>query len=322
MSQKQNLRQAWETLIEEQSFVIGCHQRPDGDVLGSALALARVLRGLGKDVVVVCDDEVPENYTFFPGWETVVRGTERRDFDFGVLVDSESPKRVGTAAEPLTSARRKACIDHHVPNGQFGEVRVVDTSASATAVLVYELFEANELDMDKETATLLMAGLIADTGGFRFGNTDVRSLEIAAKLARLGAEPSTIYRSIFDSKPIRAAKLLGRALSSMQMDSSGRLIWAEITQKDLAELGATDADTDSVVNHIGAVKGPQVAILFRETKPNAIRTSLRSRGGYDVDRVAREFGGGGHKAAAGCTVEASLEDAKKMVVDEVLKWME
>ena len=142
-----------------------------------------------------------------------------------------------------------------------------------------------------------MAALIADTGGFRFGNTDARSFEVAAELTKLGAQPSTIYRAIFDSRPLKAGKLLGRALNSMRTDESGRVIWAEITQADLAELGATDADTDSIVNHIGAIKGPQVAIFFRETKPGVVRTSLRSRGGYDVDRVARIFDGGGHKAA-------------------------
>jgi len=317
-----NLREAWRGLLDGRSYVIACHMRPDGDALGSALALSHVLRRLGKEVVVVCEDSVPDNYAFIPESETIVTATERRDFDFGVLVDSEAPKRVGSAADAVTSAAKTACIDHHVPNGGFGEIRVVDTKASATAVVLYEMLTASDVDLDSVIATQLLAALIADTGGFRFGNTNARSFEVAAELTKLGAEPSTIYRAIFDSKPIRAGKLLGRALNSMKTDESGRVIWAEITQADLAELGATDADTDSIVNHIGAIKGPRVAILFRETKPGVIRTSLRSRGGYDVDRVARVFDGGGHKAASGCTVRAPLAEAEKTVIDEVLKWME
>lgn len=322
MNTPKSLREAWRSLLDGRSYVIACHSRPDGDALGSALALAHVLRGSGKEVVVLAEDGVPENYTFIPDSETVVTATERRDFDFGVLVDSEAPKRVGSAADAVTSAKKAACIDHHVPNGGFGDVRVVDTGACATAIVLYELFTANDVVLDSVVATQLLAAVIADTGGFRFGNTNARAFEVAAELTKLGAEPSTIYRAIFDSKPLRSAKLLGRALNSLRTDDSGRVIWAEITQKDLAELGATDADTDSVVNHIGAVKGPRVAILFRETKPGVIRTSLRSRGGYDVDKVARVFDGGGHKPAAGCTVNAPLAEAEKMVVDEVLKWME
>lgn len=319
---QQNLRQAWQALCEGQSFALACHLRPDGDTLGSALALAHILRGLDKDVIVLAEDGVPENYTFIPESETVLKSTDRRDFDFGILIDSEATKRVGGAATVLENAKKTGCIDHHVPGEAYGDVRVVNTGASATAVVIYDLLEANGVELDNISAVQLMSSLIADTGGFRFGNTNTRSFEIAAKLTELGAAPSTIYRSIFDSKPLRAAKLLGLALSSLKTDPSGQVIWAKITQDDMASVGATDADTDSVVNHVGAVKGPKVAILFRETMPGSIRTSLRSRDGYDVDRVARVFNGGGHKAAAGCTVEAPLAEAESMVVNEVLKWME
>ncbi|MCX6345670.1 MAG: bifunctional oligoribonuclease/PAP phosphatase NrnA [Armatimonadetes bacterium] len=322
MMNQENLKQAWQRLLEYGSFVLACHVRPDGDTLGSALAVAHVLRKLGKDVVVICEDIVPDNYMFMPDAETILTSTDRRDFEVGMLVDSEATKRVGSAAAALESAAVNVCIDHHVPNGEYGDIRAVDPGASATAVVIYELFEANNVEIDQEAATQLMAALVADTGGFRFGNTNTRAFEIAAKLTALGADPSTIYRSIFESKPIKAALLLGRALNSLEMDDHERVIWSGITQRDLTELGSTDADTDSIVNQIGAVKGPQVAILFRETRPGSIRISLRSRGGYDVDRVARVFGGGGHKAAAGCTVHASLEEAEKMVVAEVLKWME
>lgn len=319
----ESLNKAWQELLQGQSYAIACHLRPDGDVLGSALALAHVLESLGRDVVVIAEDGVPENYTFIPGSGKVVTRTDRRDFDFGILVDSEATKRVGeAAAEVLNSASKKACIDHHVPNGEWGDVRVVDSSASATAVVLYELFSANNIPIDRDCATQLMSALVADTGGFRFGNTNARAFEIAAHLTELGAEPSTIYRMIFDSKPVRAVKLLGRALASLQYDENGRVVWAQITRRDLEELNATDADTDSIVHHVGSVKSAQVAILFRENKPDSVRISLRSRGGYDVDRVARVFGGGGHKAAAGCTVHAPLKEAQKMVVDEVLKWME
>ncbi|MHB9035357.1 MAG: DHH family phosphoesterase [Armatimonadota bacterium] len=322
MMTKNFLKKAWTRLVEEHSFVLACHQRPDGDTLGSALALAHVLRRMGKDVVVLSEDGVPDNYAFMPDSEDVQTSTERRNFDVGVLVDSEGLKRIGKAAEAVSNAKITACIDHHVPNGEFGDIRVTDRSLSSTAEVMAELFHAADVKIDKTVATQLLTGLIADTGAFRFANTTARTFEIAAHLQSLGAEPSSISREVYESRPLRSAKLLGRALTSLQTDESGQVVWARITKNDLDELGATDSDTDSIVNHVTAVKGPRVAILFRETKPNSIRISLRSRDGIDVNQIAKVFGGGGHVAAAGCHYEGSLCDAEKVVVAEVLRWME
>ncbi len=322
MMTKNNLKESWSKLLAGHSYILACHQRPDGDTLGSALALAHMLRRMGKDVVVISEDGVPENYTFIPESETVISQTDRRDFDIGVLVDSEGIKRIGTAGEAISSAKSTACIDHHVPNGEFGDIRVVDKTLSSTAEVMVELFDANDVEIDKTAATQLLTGLISDTGAFRFANTTSRTFEIAAYLQSLGAKPSIIAREVYESRPLRAAKLLGRALMSLETDKSGRVLWATITGNDLAELGATDADTDSIVNHVTAVKGPKVAILFREARPDSIRISLRSRDGVDVNQIAKVFGGGVHVAAAGCHYDGSLEDAKRDVVAEVLKWME
>lgn len=308
--------------MQANSFVLACHQRPDGDTVGSALALAHVLRQHGKDVTVLCDDEVPENYWFMPEWETVATGTDRRDFDAGVLIDSEGLKRVGAAAEVVAGSTVTACIDHHIPEQEFGDIRVIDVHASSTAEVIVELLEANEVPIDRTAAVQLMAGLINDTGAFRFANTTPATFRTAARLAELGARASEIAREVYESRPLRAMKLLGRALESLEMDASGLVVWATVTLSDLDECGATDADTDSIVNHVGQVKGPRVAILFRETKPDVVRISLRSRDGVDVNRIARVFGGGGHEAAAGCHVNLPVEEAKKAVVGEVVKWTE
>jgi phosphoesterase RecJ-like protein len=281
-----------------------------------------VLRGFGKDVTVLSADGVPDNYTFIPESETVVRQTGRRDFDVGMLVDSESTSRIGPAKEVVEAGRVAACVDHHVPNGEFGEIRVIDHGASSTAEVIVEWLDAAGVDIDSTAAAQLLTALVADTGGFRFANTKPRTLEVAARLTASGAQPSVIYREVFESKPLRAAKLLGRALTSLQTDPTGRIVWATVTRKDLDELNAVDADTESIVNHVGAVRGAKVAILFRETEPKVVRISLRSRDGFDVDRVARVFDGGGHVAAAGCTVRLPLDDARKAVLDEVAKWMD
>ena len=318
---REELREFWARLCQGHSFFLACHQRPDGDALGSALALARVLRRIGKDVVVACEDGVPDNYSFIPDAETVVISSERRGFDVGVLVDCESIKRVGSAKDAVLSASLKACIDHHVPNGEFGDIRVIDPSASATAEVVFELFVANDIKIDRALAIQLMAGLVADTGAFRFANTTARTFRIAARLSAAGAQASDIARHIYESHSLASMQLLGRALCSLTVHPSGRIVWAQVTKKDLEELGATDADTEGIVNLVRWVKGPEVAILFRETKPGSVRISLRSTDGFDVEQVARVFGGGGHKAAAGCTIDSPLDEARELLISEVLRWM-
>ncbi len=317
-----NLEQAWRRLLAGGSFVLACHEHPDGDTLGSALALAHVLKASGKDVVVLAEDGVPEHLSFIPESDSVVESTDRRDFDVGLLIDSEGIGRVGGAADIIKCAGITGCIDHHIPDGEFGEVRIVDTGASATAELLAELFEANGVALDQTTATQLMTGLISDTGALRFANTTPRTFRVAARLTELGAHPSSIARNVYETRSVVSMKLLGRALESLQIEISGRVAWASITRRDLEDLGGSDADTDSIVNVVGWVKGPAVCILFREIEPESIRISLRSRDSFDVNRIARAFGGGGHAAAAGCTVDAALERAREMVVGEVVKWME
>lgn len=318
---RSSLRDAWSQLLARQSFVFACHVRPDGDCLGAALALARVLRGLGKDVTVISQDPVPDHYHFLPEFETVASATQRRDFDLGVIVDSDIPKRVGDSADAITSARESARVDHHLSSEDFGLIQIVDTAVSSTSELIIELFEANDIPIDETLATLLLAGIVFDTGGFRYPNASPRTFEIASQLAGLGASPSAIARSIFESRPLRSVKLLGRALSSMQASDDGLIVCATITCADYRELGADDSDTEGIVNSVAAVKGPKVAMLLREVEPGTIRVSLRARDGFDVNQVARAFDGGGHAAAAGCTLNGTLEDARSRLIEEVRRWM-
>lgn len=321
MKKRSDLRDAWGRLTAEQSYILACHVRPDGDCLGASLALARALRGLDKEVTVFSQDPVPEHYHFLPDWQTVIHETSRRDFAMGVLVDSDAPKRAGVASEAVLSSRVLARVDHHLSTENFGQIQIVSTDVSSTSELLFEVFEANEVPIDDRMAVLLLAGIIFDTGNFRYPNATARTFEITSRLATLGANPPAIAREIFDSRPIRAAKLLGRALCSMQSSDDGSIVCAEIAHSDYVELAATDADTEGIVNSVAAVKGPIVAILFREVEPGTVRVSLRSREGFDVNRVAQAFEGGGHAAASGCTVNASLSEAKSRVVEEVRRWM-
>ncbi len=309
-------------MISGDSYVLACHVRPDGDCLGAMLALARELRRLGKDVTALSIDGVPHNYSFLPDSDTIVSTTDRRDFDVGVIVDADSLKRVGDSEPAIASARMAARIDHHLSSQPFGDVCVADTEVSSTCELLLRLLQANDSPIDVDTATLLLTGIIFDTGGFRYPNTSEMTLAAAADLTSIGASPSAIAREVLENRPLRALRLLGRALDSLSIEPDGMIAAGQISIGDYRHLEATDADTEGIVNALAAVQGPKVVILFRETEPNVVRVSLRSRGGVDMNAVARAFDGGGHAAAAGCTVNASLEDARSQVIAEVRRWME
>ncbi len=319
---KSDLKTAWKQITAGHSFVLACHERPDGDCLGASLALARTLRSMGKMATVLSSDAVPDHYLFLPGSDSIVHSIDDIDFDVAVLVDSELTRRVGDAGKPMEHAPVQVRIDHHPSPDGFGQIKIVNSDVSSTSELVAEIFEANDISIDAETAMLLYTGMAFDTGGFRFQNTSPRTLEIASHLASCGAQPSVIAREIFESRPLRAMKLLGMALGSLQTEENGRIVWGSINYDVYKAIGATDADTEGVVNLVAAVKGPIVAILFREASPGSVRVSLRSRDGFDVNRVARVFDGGGHAAAAGCSVNASLDEAKSRVLAEVRRWME
>ncbi len=194
--------------------------------------------------------------------------------------------------------------------------------ASSTAEIVLRLLEANGVEIDKTTATQLMIGLVNDTGGFRFANTTAETFRSAARLTELGADASHAAKCIYETRSIAALRLLGRALSSLQSSADGRVVWASVRRRDLDELGASDSDTDGIVNQVAYAKGSQVAVLFRELSREEIRVSLRSREGFDVNRVARGFGGGGHKAAAGCTLRMPLDAAQDKLLGEIDRWMD
>ncbi|MGI6296410.1 MAG: DHH family phosphoesterase [Armatimonadota bacterium] len=319
---RSSLREAWSRLVAHNSFVLACHERPDGDCLGAALALARVLKGLGKDVTTLCQDPVPEHYLFLPEAGTIAQSTDRRGFDVGVVVDCDQPHRTGNVAEIINSAKTSARIDHHLSNADYGDIQVVETKISSTSELIIELFEANDIAIDKHTATMLLTGIIFDTGGFRYSNATSRTFQIVSQFAAMGIRPSRLVRAVFESRSLKSAQLLGRALCSMEAVERGQIVIAQLAYSDYLELGVEDSDSEGIVNSVAAIKGPRVVILLREAEQGVIRVSLRSRDGFDVSMVASAFGGGGHAVASGCTIEGTLEHARAELISEVRQWME
>jgi len=312
------LSEAAAAIGESRSIVLACHVNPDGDALGSLLGLALALIPLGKEMVCLSQDGVPDILRFLPGAEIVVTTTDVPAFDLALVVDSGELARVGESVKPLVArARRVVDIDHHVTAGAFGDIRVLDAQAASTAEIVYALLQTLGVPITPDIATCLFTGIITDTGSFRFQNVTPNTLRVAANLLEAGAPPAHISENVFENRTFAATRLLGSALSALSQTPDGQIIWTHITAQDFRTIGATDQDTEGVVNYVRGVRGAEVGILFREMETDKIRVSLRSRESVNVAEIAARFGGGGHRMASGCTVDAPLAEAEQAVVRAV-----
>ncbi len=323
MSFSKTLKLTADALLNAGSIVLASHVNPDGDTLGSALALALALQALGRKAIPLSAHGVPDIYHWLPGAELIQTTSEDRSFDLAVICDAGSLQRVGSAVQSaLLSAPRLLIIDHHVQEEQQGWLELRNVKAAATAEVMWLLLREMEKQsgaalLNADIAKCLMAGLITDTGSFRYTNTTPFSFALAAKLQKLGASPAVISDEVYENKSLAAVKLLGAALQKLHIVAGGRIAWSAISAADFAEMQAADADTEGIVAHLRSIAGVQAGILFREIAGKQIRVSLRSREGCDVNRVARVFGGGGHRLASGCTLQPPLEEAVKTLIEEM-----
>jgi bifunctional oligoribonuclease and PAP phosphatase NrnA len=319
--EEKELKRAVELIRGNRRYVIACHARPDGDTLGSALALAIALRGMDKSVVVLAVDGVPDNYSFLPESASVVKDTAERGFDVAIVTDCDGLERVGDAVETVKSARYLISIDHHGSNPPFGHVQLYDSTSASTGEIVLELLNRLGVTLNREIADCLMTAVVSDTGAFRFPNVTPSTFLAAARIATAGASASRIAQLIYETKSFESTRLLGVALASLESFDGGQIVSARLSKADFESTGTTAAETEGVIDHIRAIKDVKVALLFREAPDGSIVVSLRSKGSIDVAALAQVFEGGGHRAAAGCTIQASLEEAERMVIEEARKCM-
>ncbi len=294
------------------SVLIGTHLNPDGDALGSALALSHWLDSQGIPNEVLCHHVAPANLEFLPGVDRI-RQVPLRSHDLGVVLDLDSTERLGSTAVYFENIPF-IVIDHHVPHEAPGDLRIVDTDAPATALILARLLFAMDADITPGIATCLLTGIVTDTGSFRFRNTTAEALSISARLLELGGDINLVSEEVFQRKPLSSARLLGLVLERMQIECQDRLAFGVLEFADFAEANAKDEDTEGFVNELLSIQTVQIAALFRESKPGRVRVSVRSRGDYDVAAVARELGGGGHRNAAGISFESSIEEAVAQVL--------
>jgi len=303
-------------VLSARSVLIGTHLNPDGDALGSALALSAYLRAEQVDHEVLCNNPAPANLKFLPGVDRIRQSPSReREWDLGIVLDLDTLDRLGKVKPFFEACTRLVVIDHHVPHEAPGDVRIVDTSKPATAVILTNLLVALSANLSPDMATCLLAGIVTDTGSFRFRNTTPESLEISARLLSLGGNLEEITENVYQTRPLAAVRLLGFTLERIRLRAHDQLGWSVITAEDYQKCEAMDEHTEGFVNEILSIETVQIAALIRQPGPGRlVRCSLRSRGDHDVAEVARRFGGGGHRNAAGCTFEADIEEAESTLV--------
>ncbi len=315
-------------LKRAEKFVIASHVSPEGDAIGSALALAMGLKELGKRVEVICRDGLPKRYAFLPESDKIRREPSLEP-DSLILVDCADLERADIPDSLKQNAKSVVVIDHHPykdakrrsdqKGGANDWVVWVEPRAAATGEMIVALLKALKVPMTKEIATCLYVALISDTGVFHFSNTTPKTLRLAASLLEYGVDPQELAYRVMEVRSFAATQLLGRMLSKAKFEPTLGLCWSVLTLKDFARTGTTDEDTENFVNFLKAVDGTRVAVLFREIEPKHIKVSFRSREGVDVSAIARQFGGGGHTAAAGCRVHKSLRSAVEAVLGAVRK---
>ncbi len=305
-----------EALKSRRNVLLLNHVAPDGDSLGSTLALAHALWARGQRATVGSADGVPQMYQFLPGSDRVQSVLpEAPAFDAVVFMECSTSDRAGPLAQRAVGIPLWINIDHHLNNAGYGDLTSYDVDAAAVGELVYPIVQHLTPTLDRATATCLMTALLTDTGSFRYASVRPRTFEVAAALVAAGARPAEIYVAVYENRPPSAMRLMGAALARLSLSDEGRIAWTVVTQAMLHETGATMDQSEGIVSALRAIGGVQVALLFKE-EPDGIRVSLRAHG-VRAHVIAEAFGGGGHAAAAGFTAQGPLDEVVQRTLEVV-----
>ena len=302
-------------------ILVVCHANPDGDAIGSLIALGLALETLNKKITLCCESPIPAVYRFLPAVHRVVKKIGRLNFDAAVILDCGDLSRVGKAVSFVKQIPVIVNIDHHVTNTGFGHLQLIDTSACATAEIVYRLIKQMGLSFDKTIATSIYTGILADTGSFRFSNTNKAAFSICQEMVEIGVDPYNIAQHVYGTYSLSRIKLLNLALDSIELSKNGKLSIMTLTKDMFDETHTQSEDVDGLINYAKRIEDVEVAALIQEQHngkkrsktPNRFHVSLRSDGAVDVAAIASLFGGGGHSSAAGFSIESTLSNIKSRI---------
>lgn len=310
---------AVEFINEYDNIFICSHVQPDGDNIGSTLALYMAIKKKKENVKVVKTDEIPSDYLFLPNIQVFKEYSLDEQVDLFISLDSSDVERLGPGKELLKKAKKIINIDHHVTNNGFGDINIVLPSASATGEIVYKFIKHMNAEIDKDIATCLYTAISTDTGRFMYSNTTYETHLIASELLKTGIDINNINIHLYQNRSMERTKLFLEAINNMDFHLDGKVGIAVVTQDMLSRNNAKLEDSEGIVSFIRDTSTIEVACLLKEISEKEIKVSLRSKQHVDVSKIALNFGGGGHIRAAGCTIYDTIDNAKKVVLDEILK---
>ncbi len=303
---------------EKSCFLVVSHINPEGDAIGSALALTQGLRAMGKEVTVYFESKIPPLYRFMPLIDDIIHDIEGDTFEVAIIVDCGDMERVGEAMDYIRGNSSLVInIDHHSTNEAFGDLNIVDGDASATGVLIYRLLKELGVEITRDMAINLYVAILMDTGSFRYSSTTPEAFRIAADLMERGVNPWEMAKQVYESMPERRMRLLALVLEALEVRGNGKIAYSVVTRDMLRRTGATLDMTESFVNYPRSIDGVEVAMLIKEIGENEYKVSMRSKGDVDVAAIATAFGGGGHQRAAGFTITGNLSQVKERIVEAI-----
>jgi phosphoesterase RecJ-like protein len=305
-------------LQNSKNVLVVSHANPDGDAIGSLIAMGLALKAIGKKTTLYNESSIPAVYRFLPAVKSVVREIGNQNFDTAVILDCGGLERIGEAVSMVRRIPVIINIDHHATNAGFGNLQLIDTSACATAEIVYRLIKQLSVSIDENIATSIYTGILTDTGSFRFSNTNKAAFAICEEMMALGVDPYKIAQRVYGTYSLGRIKLLNLALDSIEISYNGRLSIMTLTQNMLKKTRTQSEDVDGLINYARRIEDVKVAALIQEYQNGDgtsetcgnYHVSLRSDGTIDVAEIASSFGGGGHSSAAGFNIESTLTDLK------------
>jgi phosphoesterase RecJ-like protein len=296
-------------------FVISSHSRPDGDSIGSQLAMAYALRAIGKDVHIVNKDRAPGPLLAFPGVADIeIAERVSGEFDAAIVMECGDLTRTGVVGFERSFVIN---IDHHPGNSEYGDVNWFDASAAACGEMVFDLIQALDVRLTSDMATHIYLAVLTDTGSFHYSSISPRTFDICKQALEAGVDPVMVARNVYDSNNMGRLKLFGAVLSAMQIDFSGRIAIVYLDHEMARAAGGTYEDTEGLINLPLTVKEIQAVVFFKQIENDDYRVSMRSKDDIDVGAVAKEFGGGGHRNAAGCTVNGAIDTLQKLFIGKL-----
>ena len=312
-----DLKEAIKIINDEREIYIASHVNPDGDNIGSILALALALKKINKHIYVIKTDEIPSDYMFLPEIDSI-QSYDVKEPELLIVLDCGDIDRLGKYKGLVTAAKKVINIDHHISNTGFGNYNIVNDKASSTGELVYDIIMKMGIDLDKDIATCIYTAISTDTGSFMYDSVTDKTHEIIATLIRVGIDKSKINISLYQSRSMERTNLFINSFSTLKTYNTNKIAIVRVTQEMLEKANAKMEDTEGIISFIRDIDSVEVAVLLKEYGKNEIKVSLRSKEYVDVSKICAAFNGGGHIRASGCTIHSNIEEAEKLIIEQIM----